>query len=95
MQRNLLENARLHGGSGAIEATLSPLEDSGGARISVADSGPGVPQHARDKVFGAFYRGAWTSQDQGAGLGLALVRDIAKRHSGDARCLPAVVGKRI
>lgn len=88
MLRNLLENARLHGGPGNIEATLTPLEEGKGARITVADRGPGVPENARDKVFEPFYRGQGVSHGRGAGLGLALVRDIARCHRGEARCLP-------
>jgi signal transduction histidine kinase len=44
--------------------------------IRVCDHGPGIPEAEREKVFEPFYRG----------LGLSIVRQIARRHGGDARC---------
>jgi signal transduction histidine kinase len=89
MLRNLFENARRHGGGAAIEADIEP-RDGGGARIRVEDAGPGVPESERERIFAPFYRPPGTREgDQpGSGLGLALVRQIARRHGGDARCLP-------
>jgi signal transduction histidine kinase len=88
LARNLLENARRHGG-GPIEASVSPLA-GGGARLRVSDRGPGVSEAERDRIFEPFYRapGAPAAADEGVGLGLALVRQIARHHGGDARCLP-------
>jgi len=77
--RNLLENARLHGG-GATDVRISG--DDGGARIIVEDNGPGVPPEDRDHIFEPFYR-ARGAQPNGAGLGLAIVRQIARVHGGD------------
>jgi signal transduction histidine kinase len=86
--RNLLENARRHAGASAIEASVAPLP-GGGARIHVADRGPGVPESERDRIFEPFYRAsrAASGGEEGAGLGLALVRQIARHHGGEARCL--------
>lgn len=78
--RNLLENARRHGAP-PIEVKLGATEN--GAQIVVCDHGPGVPDDQRERVFEPFYRYA-ASESTGAGLGLALVRQIARRHGGDA-----------
>jgi signal transduction histidine kinase len=85
--RNLLENAQRYGRGSLIEVTLAEEEQF--ATIQVCDRGPGVPEYEREKVFEPFYRLHGSSEkDGGVGLGLALVRSIAKQHGGDARCLP-------
>ena len=85
--RNLLENARRHGG-GAVEAWIEPAE--GALRLVVADRGPGVPESERERIFEPFHRAAGHAEgkDGGAGLGLSLVREIAEAHGGAARVLP-------
>ncbi len=83
--RNLLENARRHGG-GTITVRVEPRP--AGARLSVEDRGPGVAPDERERVFEPFYRPRGTAETgTGYGLGLALVRQIARAHGGDARCL--------
>jgi signal transduction histidine kinase len=79
--RNLLENARRHGAP-PVEVRVG--KGARGAEIRVCDRGPGVPEGERERVFEPFYRHA--AGESGAGLGLALVRQIARRHGGDARC---------
>ena len=61
-----------------------------GAALAVADRGPGVADAERERIFEPFYRprGASESRDGSFGLGLALVRQIARHHGGDARCRP-------
>ena len=89
--RNLLENARRHGGDGAIDVTVS--SDSGRAVLDVRDHGPGVPESERERIFEPFHRLPTSGESgRGAGLGLALVREIARRHGGDAVCLAAEGG---
>ena len=82
--RNLLENARRHG---APPTCVRIAADAGTATLSVEDAGPGVPPAEFDKVFEPFYRPASSRNAAGTGLGLALVRQIARRHGGDARCV--------
>ena len=82
--RNLLENAARHG-KPPIEVTVasSPAE----ATLRVTDAGEGVPASARPRIFEPFYRPEGSAA-QGAGLGLALVRQIARRHDGDTTVEP-------
>ncbi len=88
--RNLLENAQRHGEGRDVEVSLGPRDGGAGARLCVSDRGPGVPESERERIFEPFYRPAGHSEarDGGVGLGLALVREIARQHGGDARCLP-------
>lgn len=76
---NLLENAiRYTPGPGRVDIAVA-VED---ARISltVSDSGPGIPEQEREKVFDRFYRRS-EFVEPGSGLGLAIVRAIAERHN--------------
>jgi signal transduction histidine kinase len=83
--RNLLENARRYGG-GEILVSVSP-QVSGGAELRVCDRGPGVPEAWRERVFEPFLRlPGHAEREGGVGLGLALVRQIARRHGGEAQC---------
>jgi signal transduction histidine kinase len=82
--RNLLENARRHG---APPTCVRIATDAGTATLTVEDAGPGVPPAEFDKVFEPFYRPASSRNAAGTGLGLALVRQIARRHGGDAHCV--------
>jgi signal transduction histidine kinase len=84
--RNLLDNARRHGGGAPIEVTL--VRGEGGAIVSVSDRGPGVPEAERERIFEPFYRAQGVSEtDGGVGLGLALVRSIVHQHGGRVVCL--------
>lgn len=81
--RNLLDNARRHG----IPPTRVRLaRTAGGVEIIVRDEGPGMPADQCDRVFTPFYRRSGAAESVGAGLGLSLVRQIARHHGGDARC---------
>jgi len=82
--RNLLENAARHGAP-PVEASVRVS----GARVHVrvCDRGPGVPEDERERIFAPFYRpSSRAPSDVGSGLGLALVREIARRHGGEVRC---------
>lgn len=85
--RNLLDNARRYADGSPIEASIEPL-DHGGVRLRIADRGPGVPTAERERIFEPFYRSASERSDRGVGLGLSLVRQIARHHGGEVRCLP-------
>jgi signal transduction histidine kinase len=82
--RNLLENARRHGG-GTVTLTLQSRGDR--ALVRVCDQGPGVPPQYRERIFEPFFRLPGASEREGGvGLGLALVRSIASRHAGTVQC---------
>ncbi|MBT3286054.1 MAG: HAMP domain-containing protein [Victivallales bacterium] len=81
--RNLLENA-IHytPATGRIGVSLTLAE--GHASFSVSDSGPGIPEADRKRIFERFYRGdeAALKRAEGSGLGLAIVRRVAELHGG-------------
>jgi signal transduction histidine kinase len=62
------------------------------ARLCVADRGPGVPVAERERIFEPFYQPSGPTRTDGVGLGLALVRQIARHHGGDARCVARAGG---
>ena len=90
MVRNVLENAQRHGASGpetppAVRATIE--RRGGEAHLMVDDDGPGIPAEDRERVFAPFFRRRGDAgAPAGHGLGLALVRQVARYHGGDATC---------
>ena len=85
--RNLIDNARRHGGGGIEVSIERPAP--GRVLLVVADRGAGVPEAQRERIFEPFYRpeGHAEGVHGGVGLGLALVRDVAEHHGGTARCV--------
>jgi len=81
--RNLLDNAiRYTPRSGRVDVRVSRTEDRPPrAVLSVTDTGPGIPEAERGRVFDRFHRVPGTVAG-GSGLGLALVRSVASRHDG-------------
>jgi len=79
--RNLLENAVRHA---ATTVTVELGQVNGCTRLVVRDDGPGVPPGERERIFERFVRlDAGRSRELGgAGLGLAIAREIARRHHG-------------
>ena len=85
---NLVVNAIRHSGSKAICVSLA--SDGGRACIAVEDRGVGIPPDQRERVFERFHRvdAARSAETGGAGLGLAIVRRIARLHGGDVTLSP-------
>ncbi|QCD58290.1 sensor histidine kinase [Streptomyces hawaiiensis] len=81
---NLLDNAQRHARS-AVTVTVRREGDR--AVVGVADDGDGVPEDDRERIFERFVRldAARSRDDGGAGLGLAIARDVAVRHGGTLR----------
>jgi signal transduction histidine kinase len=88
--RNLLENAKRHG---VPPTQVRVTRAEGTAVITVWDNGPGPLESEFEQVFKPFFRSRSSRTGVGTGLGLALVRQIAKRHGGDARCVTADDGR--
>ncbi|WP_328695547.1 sensor histidine kinase [Streptomyces sp. NBC_00342] len=78
---NLLDNAQRHAVS---SVTVEVRAERGGAVVVVTDDGAGVPEAERTRIFERFVRldDARARDDGGAGLGLAIARDVATRHGG-------------
>ncbi|MDY0976253.1 ATP-binding protein [Massilia sp. CFBP9012] len=79
---NLLSNAfkfTLHGG-----VTISLREHEGMARLSVQDTGTGIPEHELPRMFERFHRieGAPGRTYEGTGIGLALIQELVRLHGG-------------
>ncbi|MBW2245157.1 MAG: HAMP domain-containing histidine kinase [Deltaproteobacteria bacterium] len=83
--RNLITNAERHAPGCLVEIRIDPLADGPGVRVSVADRGPGIPEAQQQAVFDAFTRGNGAAG--GLGLGLAIVRQVARHHGGEARAM--------
>ena len=76
---NLLDNAVKYTPEGG-EVALRLQRDESGTRLSVSDTGPGVPESSRDKVLERFHRLETSRNTPGSGLGLSLVSAAAKLH---------------
>ncbi|MEU4162619.1 PAS domain S-box protein [Actinoplanes sp. NPDC026670] len=84
---NLLSNAAKYGG-GATAITAATRE--AGVRIAVHDAGPGVPAELREHLFDRFSRATGTAATvNGTGLGLYIVRELARANHGDVHYEPA------
>lgn len=79
---NLLDNAVKFG----CRARIRVFSDSDFAVVEIEDHGPGLPEKELDRVFEPFYRreASRSRETGGIGLGLAVVRSIARAHGGDA-----------
>ena len=80
--QNLVDNAVKYGRN-LVRISAQKL-DPNSVRISVSDSGPGIPVEEQPHVFDPFFRGQRAIQDQihGTGLGLHLVKEIVEAHGG-------------
>ena len=68
-------------GGGKLSVRTEAEDDACGIRVTIEDTGPGIPDDVLPQVFEPFFT---TKQDkQGVGLGLSVVYGIIKRHEGD------------
>lgn len=85
---NLLSNATKftpESGRIVIGMDQTRLDGRDAVRVSVTDSGPGVPREAQGQLFSKFQQAdpdVIQSEQKGSGLGLALVREIVEHHQG-------------
>jgi signal transduction histidine kinase len=90
---NLVSNGEKYAAAGKfIGVSLCRKEDD--LVLTVRDLGPGIPSRLRERVFRPFYRisSRLTDGVTGAGIGLSIVRTLARRHGGDVRILPSERG---
>ena len=89
---NLVDNAVRHARTGVV---LAAAHDGPYQLVTVTDDGPGVPVADRDRVFDRFTRldDARARDAGGAGLGLAIVRELVRRHGGRIRLADAEPGR--
>ncbi len=86
--RNLLDNSlRNTPRGGLIRVATEARPEASAVRISVDDSGPGVAEDERERIFDRFYRGERSRRREesptgGAGLGLAIARGLVQAHKG-------------
>lgn len=83
---NLIDNAVKYSGDSIEVDVETSLVDGRYATLRVSDRGPGIPKAELKRIFKRFYRvpGAVASRVKGTGLGLFIVRSVAKRHGGRA-----------
>ncbi len=81
---NLIDNAVRYAGRGAT-ITLRARRSDTQVCLEVEDNGPGLPPEELTRVFERFHRAS--DAPGGAGLGLAIVQEIAHRHGGSARAV--------
>jgi signal transduction histidine kinase len=89
LTQNLVENAVRHNRPGGWLSVATGTRD-GYATLSVANTGPVVPPYELDAIFEPFRRlaGDRTRSERGAGLGLSIVRAVARAHGGEASAQP-------
>lgn len=92
--QNLLANAIKYGGATPTVEVSVTDDDAGQVEFRVTDSGIGVPEEYRERIFAPFTRGANAGDLPGSGLGLATCRKIVRRHAGQIWHEPAARGDR-
>lgn len=94
--RNLVENAVRYaaaGGTGEGWIELGLWQEGESAVITVTDSGRGVPDHERERIFDRMVRLEGEAAGTGSGLGLNIARGYARAHGGEVVCAPAEPGR--
>ncbi|WP_052959059.1 PAS domain S-box protein [Methanoculleus sediminis] len=87
---NLISNAVKYGGADVL-ITIRVEEQNGDVRVSVEDTGPGVSDEVKEKIFRRFDRGM--AGGKGEGLGLFIVRTLVERYGGNVRVEDRVPGR--
>lgn len=100
---NIVQNTAQYAGTGPVQLQLSALADAGRRfsgrremRLYFQDSGPGIPREEWKTVFEAFYRLKGGDRPvRGSGIGLYLVRSLARAAGGDARIVAQPAGSEL
>ncbi|HWH10237.1 MAG TPA: HAMP domain-containing sensor histidine kinase [Solirubrobacteraceae bacterium] len=77
--RNLVENGERHGGGVSIEVDGEP----DAVVLRFVDHGPGIAPGERERIFERFHRAPGQQASAGSGIGLAIVRTVARSHGGE------------
>ncbi|MEI8348347.1 MAG: HAMP domain-containing sensor histidine kinase, partial [Pseudomonadota bacterium] len=89
---NLLVNARDAVKDSTVkEIQISTTFDKDYVYVSVADTGTGIPDNIRDKIFQPFF--TTKPQNEGTGLGLSIIHSILKDHQGEINIAPFQLGR--
>jgi signal transduction histidine kinase len=91
---NLLDNAIKFTPEGG-EINIQMVQDEHGCKVHIDDNGSGIPVESRHKVFERFYREPNQQSQQGAGLGLSLVRAVLKLHNANIELVEKDAGLRV
>jgi signal transduction histidine kinase len=92
---NLVRNAaqelesRPRSDAASMQIRITGRREGTVAIIEVSDTGPGVPQRARDHLFEAFRT---TGRPGGSGLGLAIAAELVRAHGGDINLVEGTIG---
>lgn len=79
---NLLDNAvKFTPKSGKVMIKL--VRENNRIQVEISDTGTGIPEEEKDKIFNRFYRGEKSRSSSGTGLGLSLVNAVISLHGGD------------
>jgi signal transduction histidine kinase len=80
--RNLVDNALKYGGEGLSKISIDYHREDGFHVFSFADDGEGIAEQDRERLFEPFSRKKNAKGISGTGMGLAIVREMLKRHGG-------------
>lgn len=91
--RNAVQAMSASADSALVQRLSVSAERTGGiVRILIADTGPGLPQRARENLFAAF-RGA--ARSGGTGLGLAIAHELVRAHGGELELVESIGGRTV
>jgi len=83
---NLLSNAfKFTPKEGNIQLTVIPIDSKKAIKLSVIDSGPGIPEAELNSIFELFYQSNMGKKNKGTGIGLALTKDLIDLHRGNIK----------
>src|ERR1700737_4990561 len=82
-------SARSSAGSPSLQIRITGRREGSVAIVEVSDTGPGVPQKARDHLFEAFQT---SGRPGGSGLGLAIAAELVRAHGGDIHLVEGTIG---